>query len=95
MISNTQTQSNTELLKNIFEVKSNEIIGLSLVQFGSIDGNIKFNFSNLHFKDCYFDAYEYFWDCTFNTDTKFENCTFLNMSNYGNNNSKEKRWYGF
>lgn len=86
---NTQTQINTELLKNIFGGKENEINGLSLVQFGSIDGNIKFNFSNLHFKDCYFDGYECFWDCTFNSNSKFENCTFLNMPNYGNNNSKE------
>lgn len=86
---NNQIQSNTGLLKDIFSEKENEIKGLSLVQFGTLDGNIKFNFSNLHFKDCYFDAYEYFWDCNFNLNTKFENCTFLNMSNYGNSNSKD------
>jgi hypothetical protein len=86
---NNQTQSNTELLKNVFGTKENEICGLSLVQFGSIDGNIKFNFSNITLKDCHFDGYECFWDCTFNSNTKFENCTFLNMPNFGNNNSKE------
>lgn len=86
---NNQTQSNTELLKNIFGTKENEIFGLSLVQFGSIDGNIKFNFSNITLKECHFDGYECFWDCTFNVNTKFENCTFLNMPNFGNNNSKD------
>jgi hypothetical protein len=86
---NNQTQSNTDLVKKIFQERENVLSKLSLVQFGSIDGNIKFNFSNIHFKDCYFDSYEFFWDCTFNSNTKFENCTFLNMPNFGNSNSKE------
>lgn len=84
---NNQTSTNTSLLISMFG--SNNIIdGLSLVNFGILDGNIKFNFSNLIFKNSYFDSYDSFWECKFNDKTSFVDSTFFNMPEYSKSSSQ-------
>ncbi len=84
---NNQTATNTDLLKLMFEVNS-KIKDLSLVNFGILDGNIKFNFSDFKFENCYFDSYDSFWECRFNNDTEFINCMFYNMPDYARSSSR-------
>ncbi|MEH6679808.1 MAG: SMEK domain-containing protein [Sediminicola sp.] len=85
---NNQTSTNTELMIDVFGKKNNEIHNFSIVNFSESQGNIKFNFSNLKFFNCYFESFESFWDCTFN-HTYFENCSFFNMPSYSSSNSKD------
>lgn len=82
-----RTSTNTDLIKHIFG-KKNEIDGLSMVRFGSGEKNIKFNFSGLTLKNCYFDSYDAFWTCIYDENTRFENCTFYNMPPYDDLSSK-------
>lgn len=84
---NNQTSSNTQLLKSMFGTNEN-IKGFSLVNFGILDGNIKFDFSNLRLDNCYFDSYDSFWDCKFNDETIFVNSTFFNMGDYSRSHSR-------
>lgn len=84
---NNQTKSNTDLLKEMFG--TNQVVKeLSLVNFIILEGNIKFDFSGLVFKDCYFDSYESFWECKFDFSTRFLDCTFYNMPEYSRSNSR-------
>ncbi|XMO87172.1 SMEK domain-containing protein [Algibacter sp. AS12] len=84
---NNQTSTNTILLKLMFG--SNNIIkGLSLVNFGILDGNIKFDFSDIRLENSYFDSYDSFWECKFNDETTFVDSTFFNMSDYSRSNSR-------
>jgi len=84
---NNQTSSNTKLLQSMFGA-NNKIKGLSLVNFGILDGNIKFDFSNLRLDNSYFDSYDSFWDCKFNSKTTFVDSTFFNMSEYSRSHSR-------
>ena len=81
------TKQNTHLLKLMFG-KKNKINGLSLVNFGILDGNIKFDFSDLELENCYFKAYDSFWECKFNERTRFIKCGFFNMPEYSRSNSR-------
>lgn len=84
---NNQTSSNTRLLQSMFGL-NNIVKGLSLVNFGILDGNIKFDFSNLRLENSYFDSYDSFWDCKFNSQTTFVNSTFFNMAEYSRSHSR-------
>lgn len=84
---NNQTVTNTNLLKLMFGTNT-VIKGLSLVNFGILDGNIKFDFSDLQFEDAYFDSYDSFWECKFNEKTLFIDSTFLNMAEYSRSSSR-------
>lgn len=84
---NNQTSTNTSLLKSMF-ASNNVVKGLSLVNFGILDGNIKFDFSDVRLENSYFDSYDSFWDCKFNDETSFVDSTFFNMSDYSKSNSR-------
>jgi SMEK domain/NACHT domain len=84
---NNQTSTNTKLLKSMFG--SNRMVkGVSLVNFGILDGNIKFDFSDLRLENSYFDSYDSFWECKFNTNTSFIDSTFFNMTDYSRSHSR-------
>jgi hypothetical protein len=84
---NNQTSTNTTLLKSMF-ASNNVIKGLSLVNFGILEGNIKFDFSDIRLENSYFDSYDSFWECKFNDATTFVDSTFFNMSDYSSSNSR-------
>jgi hypothetical protein len=71
--------NNTELLYALFGNGGNEINGLQIIGMHSSEETIRFDFSNLILKDCYFDGYQSFWDCTFNEQTCFLSCYLLNL----------------
>lgn len=71
--------NNTILLKSLFE-KNGIIQGVSLINFGILSSNIRFDFSDLEVRSSYFDGYESFWDCNFNSKTLFCNCSFFNLT---------------
>lgn len=72
----------TEIIENVFKNDLGEIEYLSIIDLYTND-KLKpiFNFSNMVFKHCYFNNYEYFWDCKVNEKTKFKNSTFKSLQN--------------
>ena len=70
--------SNTELLKNLFEVGKNKIVNLNIFNVNS-DLNTKFDFSDLQIDNAIIDNFNNFWHCNFNENTKFKNCILLNI----------------
>jgi hypothetical protein len=57
----------------------NEIFGLHIINAFSSEELIKFNFSDLILRECYFDNYQGFWQCKFNENTYFVNSYLLNL----------------
>tara|TARA_R110002049_G_scaffold308929_1_gene514975 strand:- start:1941 stop:5312 length:3372 start_codon:yes stop_codon:yes gene_type:complete len=84
---NNQTNTNTNLLIAMFGTKR-RINNFSLVNFGILEGNIKFDFSDLKFINCYFDSYDSFWECKFNENTIFQDSAFFNMSDFSRSHSR-------
>lgn len=70
-------ESNTKVLKALFERKPGEIENLVIINIG-VEHNIRFDFSQLSFSRCYVREYHSFWDCKFG-DTKFSDSHLLNL----------------
>lgn len=70
---------NTEAMKFIFGKHDNIIEGLCLINLSDESSKIKFDFSDLQFHNCYFDAVDSFWDFKLNSNTRFFNCSLLNI----------------
>lgn len=81
---NNNIDTNTDLLKNLFEISKNKIDRLYLININS-DQNVKFNFSNLVISNSSIISFSSFWKCTFNENTKFANCEIFDIKL---NNSK-------
>lgn len=70
--------SNTMLLKAIFEKHINQIDNLCIINLNT-ENNLKFNFSSLKINSAYIDGYNSFYECSFNDETKFYNSHILNI----------------
>lgn len=73
--------NNTQLIKDLFSNSKNEIENLVILNFSSLEENIRFDFSNLTFSKCYFENYSQFWECNLNNKTYFQNCVLRNIGN--------------
>ncbi|WP_077285910.1 caspase family protein [Cognaticolwellia aestuarii] len=81
--------ANTNLLKDLFEVKAGEIEGLCLIDI-NVDQKIKFDFSDLQLSNSVIDNYDNFWWCKFNDKTKFINSELLNLNGKHKNTGLNK-----
>jgi hypothetical protein len=70
---------NTQLLKDLFANSNGEIEHLVILNVTSLEENIRFDFSNLNFKNCIFENYSLFWDCNQNENTYFIKCSLRNI----------------
>lgn len=70
---NNNIETNTELLKNLFETSKNKIDSLFLININS-DQNVKFDFSELEISNSSIISFSSFWKCNFNDNTKFIHC---------------------
>lgn len=71
-------QSNTFLLKAIFENPKNQIKNLSVISLNT-DKTLRFDFSGLQIDQAYIDGYNSFYECSFNEHTRFQNSHILNI----------------
>jgi hypothetical protein len=71
--------NNTELLKNIFEIKNNHIESLMIINVNAKQ-NLTFDFTNLKITNAVFNNYNNFWECKFDTNSKFLNCELLHLN---------------
>jgi hypothetical protein len=71
--------NNTELLKNIFEIKSNQIEGLMIINVNA-KHNLTFDFTNLEITNAVINNYNNFWECKFDGNSKFLNCELLHLN---------------
>ncbi len=76
-IKTNDTNSNTKLLRAIFEKSKFEIKNLSIMNLVS-NRKIRFDFSNLMIEKAVIDNYNSFYECTFDENTKFINCQLIN-----------------
>lgn len=73
-------ESNTELLRALFEKKRRTIANLCIINLNS-EKPIRFDFSELSIENGYIDSYSFFYQCVFEKDTtRFINCNILNVS---------------
>lgn len=82
-------ESNTLLLKNLFEEQTNQIKGLAIINI-NVDKNLVFDFSDLTISDSFIDHYSSFWKCKFNNNTVFINSELLNLDNKFSNSALSK-----
>jgi len=72
-------ESRTNLLKEIFGEHTIENLSIINLITGDSKYHPTFNFSNITFKNCWFENYDYFWECKTNKNTRFENSTFKHL----------------
>jgi hypothetical protein len=73
-------ESNTELLRALFEKKERTIANLCIINLNS-EKPIRFDFSKLIIEHGYIDSYSFFYQCVFEKDTtRFINCNILNVN---------------
>lgn len=91
-IFSNNAETNTELMKKIFETKNNEINYLNIYDLSSSNSNkIIFNFKGLLIKNSSFSSYDYFWECNFDNDTIFDECSYHNLNKEDNYNTSAKK----
>lgn len=77
---NNNIDSNTELLKDLFEKNERTIANLCIINLNS-DKPIRFDFSGLEIENGYIDSYNSFYNCNFNSETtRFKNCNISNVN---------------
>ncbi|WP_258099602.1 caspase family protein [Marinoscillum pacificum] len=77
-------ESNTRLIRTLFERSPNKLDNLALVNLNS-EVKIKFDFSGIVVENSIIDGYSFFYNCGFDSETQFIQCKLLNLSNdYGN-----------
>lgn len=72
-------ESNTELMKALFERDKNQIENMHIINMYSSEEKTRFDFRSLILKKCFIDNYQYFWHCNFNNETYFLDCDLLNI----------------
>jgi len=77
---NRDVETNTSILKQIFESTKDKLKDVYLIDLSCNDSNkIIFDFSNLDIADAYIKSYDYFWNCKFNENTRFNESYFYNV----------------
>lgn len=78
--SSNDVESNTTLLRAIFEKDKDQIFNLSIINLNT-EKKIRFNFSNLKIHEAYINGYNSFYECDINPDTtRFFNSHILNIN---------------
>ncbi|HLP12308.1 MAG TPA: caspase family protein [Flavobacteriales bacterium] len=84
--------NNTKLLTQLFGNAKGEIENLNIINV-NLDLNIRFDFSDLIFRNCGFDNYSSFWECSFNNESRFIECDFVNIRSHKNTAQLSKQHF--
>lgn len=72
-------ESNTDLIKNLFEIKNGQLDGISIIDLNG-DKSIKFNFESVTISNSTIDNFGNFWKCKFDTSTRFVQSELVNLN---------------